>query len=180
LSKNAGDRLYLRAMENSRDPAEFLTAVMESPQALPALRLHAAAVLMPFRYGRVTTRPISKAVEIPAPQTVQDALDNISQVSALAAARYIGLDEASDLIGFQKSFIEAKATTELEERVLAVENALKERAPIVEVEVKSDLPSLPGTQIAMPKTLTAAPDAPKGVERGNPWSPPSDGDKSDS
>ena len=84
---------------------------------------------------------------------------------ALAAAKYVGLDEA---IGYQKAYIEARATTDFEERLVAVENALKERAPIVEVKVDSDLPSLPGTQIEMPKPLTAAPKRPKGTERGNP------------
>jgi hypothetical protein len=167
----------LRALNDPRDPAEFLTAVMESPAALPQLRIHAAAILMPFKYGRVTTRHISKPVEIPAPQSIEQANENIAQIGALAAAKYIGLDEANDLIGYQKAYIEARATTDIEERLVAVENALKERSPIVEVKVDSDLPPLPGTQIEMPKTLTTAPDTPKGVERGNPWSPPSDGDK---
>ena len=63
--------------------------------------------------------------------------------------------------------------------MIAVENALKERAPIVEVKVDSDLPALPGTDVRMPKTLMAAPDQPKGVERdANPWSSLSDRDKS--
>src|SRR6516162_9707002 len=179
---DAGDRLYLRAMDNHRDPLEFLTAVMESPAALPQLRIHAAAILMPFKYGRVTTRHISKPVEIPAPQSIEQANENIATIGALAAAKYMGLDEANDLIGYQKAYIEARATTDIEERLVAVENALKERSPIVEVKVDSDLPSLPGTQIEMPKTLTAAPDTPKGTEPGrgsNPWSPPSGGDKSD-
>jgi len=48
---------------------------------------------------------------------------------------------------------------------------LRERAPIVGIDVQSDLPSLPGTDVVMPKTLTAAPDRPKDTEpRGNPWS----------
>jgi hypothetical protein len=164
-------------MDNHRDPLEFLTAVMESPAALPQLRIHAAAVLMPFKYGRVTTRHISKPVEIPAPQSIEQANENIATIGALAAAKYIGLDEANDLIGYQKAYIEARATTDIEERLVAVENALRERSPIVEIEVQSDLPSLPGTDVLMPKTLTAAPDTPKGVERGNPWSSPSGGDK---
>jgi hypothetical protein len=157
-------------MDNHRDPLEFLTAVMESPAALPQLRIHAAAILMPFKYGRVTTRHISKPVEIPAPQSIEQANENIATIGALAAAKYIGLDEANDLIGYQKAHIEARATTDIEERLVAVENALRERAPIVEVKVDSDLPPLPGTDVLRPKTLTAAPDdAPKGVE-GNPWS----------
>jgi hypothetical protein len=168
------ENLYLRALNDPRDPAEFLTAVMESPAANPALRIHAAAILMPFKYGRVTTRHISKPVEIPAPQSIEQANENIATIGALAAAKYIGLDEANDLIGYQKAYIEARATTDIEERLVAVENALRERSPIVEVKVDSDLPPLPGTQIEMPKHLTAAPDRSKGTEpRGNPWSPSS-------
>jgi hypothetical protein len=176
---DAGDRLYLRAMHDEKDPLEFLTAVMESPAALPALRVHAAAILMPFKYGRVTTRHISKPVEIPAPQSIEQANENIATIGALAAAKYIGLDEANDLIGYQKAYIEARATTDIEERLVAVENALRERAPIVEVKVDSDLPTLPGTDVVMPKTLTAASDnMPKGVERdANPWSSLPDRDK---
>ena len=63
----------LRTMENERDPLEFLTAVMESPAALPALCVHAAAILMPFKYSRSAVRAISKPVEIPVSQSIQDA-----------------------------------------------------------------------------------------------------------
>jgi hypothetical protein len=81
-------------MDNTRDPLEFLTAVMESPAAHPSLRVRAAAILMPFKYGRVTTRPVSKPVKIPVPTTIEQANKNIAQIGTLAAARYIGLDEA--------------------------------------------------------------------------------------
>jgi hypothetical protein len=179
LNRNMGDRLYVRAMQNENDPLEFLTAVMTSPAANPTLRVHAAAILMPFKYSRSTVRPISKSVEIPVPTTIEQANENIATIGALAAAKYIGLDEANDLIGYQKAYIEARATTDIEERLVAVENALRERAPIVEVTVDSDLPALPGTSIEMPKTLTAASDnMPKGVERdANPWSALPDRDK---
>ena len=45
--------------------------------------------------------------------------------------------------------------------MIAVENALKERAPIVEVKVDSDLPALPSTDVRMPKTSWPLPTSPR-------------------
>ena len=175
--------LNLLRERNDVDSLDLLSAVVSHPDIELPMRVQAAAMLAPFQHAKCTSRYISKRVELPRPTTIAEATEQIGQISGLAELGYIGLDEAETIIGFRKSFIEGKATTDIEERLVAVENALRERSPIVEVKVDSDLPPLPGTQIEMPKHLTAAaPDTPKGAEPGrgsNPWSPASGGDKSD-
>jgi hypothetical protein len=56
---------------------------------------------------------------------VEQATAAIAQIGALAAAGKIGLDEANDLVGHQKAFIEARVGTEIENHLAAIENALR-------------------------------------------------------
>jgi len=77
--------------------------------------------------------------------------------TALAAARKIGLDEANDLIGFQKAFVESVVASELEERIGAIELALAKANLNLGIAVEGGLPTRPGAEnVIMPAQLLPA------------------------
>ena len=79
-----------------------------------ALRITAASVLMPYRHSRMTARKISTPIDLPVPETVEQATANIAKISIMAAAGKIGLDEANDLVGYQRAYIEAHVGLDVE------------------------------------------------------------------
>jgi integrase len=81
--------------------------------------------LAPYTHSRCTARYIGKKIDLPVVETVEQATACIAQIGALAAAGKLALDEANDLVGYQKAFIEAKIGTDLEQRMLVIEQALQ-------------------------------------------------------
>ena len=138
--------LTLLRERNDVDSLDLLSAVVSHPDIEMPTRVAAAVALAPYQHSKCTTRYISKRVELPNPRTVEEATDQIAQVGGLARLGYIALDVAETVIGHLKAFIEALVASNIEERLAAVEGALKERSPIVEIDVQSDLPSLPGNR----------------------------------
>ena len=89
------------------------------------LRVQAASILAPYQHARCTSRYITHKIDLPVAETVEQATACIAQIGALAAAGKIALDEANDLVGYQKAFIEAKIGTDLEQRIAVIEQALQ-------------------------------------------------------
>jgi len=137
------------------DPLEFFASVMARPRAPLPLRLQAAGLLSPYVYARATARFVSKPVELPVTETVEQATAAIAKLSSLAAAGKIGLDEANDLVSHQKAFIEARVTSDTEARLDAIEKALERLVPPVEIAIEGGLPDLPGASILMPPRAVA-------------------------
>ena len=136
----------LSALPTDLDPAAFLHSVVSQRGADAAFQ--AAAILMPYPHSRMTARFISKAAELPPPTTVEQATETIAKIGVLAAAGKIGLDEANDLVGHQKAFIEAKVGTDIEARLASIEQALRDRSIVLNhsIEVFGGLPDLPGSR----------------------------------
>ena len=59
-------------------------------------------------------RKITTPVDLPEPDTVEQAVANTAKITALAAAGTIGLDEATDLANLQKSYVELKVGLDIE------------------------------------------------------------------
>ena len=100
------------------DALELLSAIVSCAETNVALRISAASALAPYQHSRKSARYLDRVIELPAPATVEQATANIAKLSALAAAKTIALDEMNDLIGAQKSFIEAKVGLDIEGQML--------------------------------------------------------------
>lgn len=142
------------------DPLVLLTAILSDPKIDTALRIQACAITLPYRHNRMTARYISRPVELSACATVEQATASIAKIGALAAAGKLALDEANDLVGYQKAFIEARATTEIEQRLAAIEEVLRhQQFRPLELNVVGGMPDLPGANVSMPQRTLAAPVA---------------------
>jgi hypothetical protein len=82
----------------------------------------------------------------------------------LERLKYIGCDEAKEQIDRLNAFIEAERGTDFEHRIEALEEDRRQRGPPQTViEIESQMPDLPGTDILMPpRTITGPQEPPKG------------------
>src|SRR6516165_2052077 len=155
--RNAKTRAVLEKLNGVADALALLGEMVASAEAPLALRVTAATALAPYQYPKAP-RLLRKKIDLPAPTTIEEATACIAQIGVLAAARRIGLDEANDLVNFQKAYIEAKIGTDLEQRMLVIEQALQNANINLGVTVSGGLPVLPGTQIDMPQLTAPPPD----------------------
>jgi Family of unknown function (DUF5681) len=134
--------LVLRIMRGrgDTDPLDLLSAIVTKADAPLELRVQAASILAPYRHARCMSRYITHKIDLPVVDTVEQATACIARIGSLAAAGKIALDEANDLIGYQKAFIEAKIGTDLEQRMLAIEQALQNANINLGVTVEGGLP----------------------------------------
>jgi hypothetical protein len=141
------------------DSLEVLARVASNDGVELSLRVTAAGLLAPYQHARVTRRKISKPLELPVCETVEQATAAIAKIAALAAAGEIALDEANDLINHQKAFIESKVGSDLEAQVAILKDTLQklgEGTVPFGITVLEGLPALPGTNIEMPKLARPA------------------------
>jgi hypothetical protein len=136
------------------DPAVYLQTVVSHRKAPASLRIQAAAVLMPYRHSRMTARYMRTPIDLPPPATVEEATTNIGKIGALAAAGKLGLDEANDLAGLQKSYIEAKVGLDIESQMVELRQIVEKlsaSARPVEAMISGGLPVPPGWEgVKMP------------------------------
>jgi hypothetical protein len=155
-----GDLLVVRA-EACRHPVTFLEAVMAGDVVNPLLRVQAAGMLV--KVPKYATRYLSRAIDIDAPNSIDEAKEQIKQIIALERCRYIGCDEAREQIE------RCEQATDHEARLRALE---AKELPVVDVKVEGGAPQMPGTEdmIMPPRELAVKQDedTPKGA---NPWSP---------
>jgi hypothetical protein len=143
------------------DPQDLLASIVACAETNLALRMQAALGLMPFLHARKSTRYIDHAIDLPPPTSVEEATANIARIASLAAAKTIGLDEANDLVGLQKSYIEAKIGTDAEAQLAALKQALRDHPNLAfDLTVVGGLPTMPGLEgVSMPpRTLAVSVD----------------------
>jgi Family of unknown function (DUF5681) len=146
----------------------FLVSVAANQKLPMPYRLTAAGLALPYEFARKTARKISEPLDLPAPTSIEQATANIAKLGELAAAGKIALDEANDLIGYQKAYIESQASTDTENRLRALEAALHNHdiRPMRDIEVLDGMPPMPGCEgiIMPPRVLTGpvTPGAPLG------------------
>jgi hypothetical protein len=149
-------------MRNDRDPVEFLEKVMIAPQLPDMLRVHAASQLL--KAPKNAVRFLSKQIDIEAPNSIDEAKEQIKQIIALERCRYIGCDEAKEQLDRLNLYIQAEQATDHEQRLRALE---RPGMPAIGLTVEGGLPPMPGTNITMPpRQLVVKPDEPP----NNPWS----------
>ena len=143
--------------ENGRkvvNSLELLASIVSRTEVNLALRISAASALAPYQHSRKSTRYIDRTIDLPIPATVEEATANIAKLSALAAAKTIGLDEMADLIGAQKAYIEARVGLDIEGQMAELRQMIERlqgsAARTIDATVVGGLGPLPGTRIEMP------------------------------
>jgi hypothetical protein len=154
--------LLVRA-EDSKHPVRFLEAVVASETALPVLRINAATALV--RLPKYNTRYISKVVDLPPPTSVPEAVEQIAQIAGLVRLKMLGIEEGDALIGQLGVYITAQQSLDHEARIAALEERDRQRGPPPPViEIRSEMPLMPGLEdLKMPELATAP------AEPSNPW-----------
>src|SRR5215813_14561300 len=103
-SRNKRTAEIFNRLENrgDLDPADLLSSIVTNPQEQQELRIQAAGLLMPYKYGKHGSIPplryIDEPVQLPEPQTIEQANKNIAYISNLKAQGLIDLDFANSLI----------------------------------------------------------------------------------
>jgi len=131
------------------DPADLLSSIVTNPQEQQELRIQAAGLLMPYKYGKHGSIPplrhIDEPIQLPEPQTIEQANKNIAYISNLKAQGVIDLDFANSLI--------ADNTTIANNLIAEEELRYKISPPETRdttIQITGGLPALPGTSITMP------------------------------
>jgi hypothetical protein len=151
--------LVLRILKGrgDTDPLDLLSAIVTCAEAPLELRVQAVGMRAPYQHSRCTARYIGKKIDLPVVETVEQATACIAQIGALAAAGKLALDEANDLVGYQKAFIEAKIGTELEQRIAVIELALQRANINLGVAVEGGMPVMRGCEnVKVPARLLSA------------------------
>jgi len=158
-SRKRPSALVLRILEERKDtdPLALLSTIVTCAEAPLELRLQAAGMLAPYKHSRNLARYIRHKIDLPIVEIVEQATACIARIGALAAAGKIALDEANDLVGYQKAFIEAKIGTDLEQRMLVIEQALQNANINLGVTVSGGLLVLPGCEDVITPQITAVP-----------------------
>src|SRR5262245_9652388 len=150
-SRNKRTEEIFNRLENrgDLDPADLLSTIVTNTEEPKELRIQAAGLLMPYKYGKHGSIPplryINEPVQLPEPQTIEQANKNIAYISNLKAQGLIDLDFANSLIADNTTIANNLiAEEELKFKISPPET----RDPTI--TVVGGLPALPGTDITMP------------------------------
>src|SRR6516164_3101780 len=150
-SRNKRTAEIFNRLENRGDidPADLLSSIVTNPQEQQELRIQAAGLLMPYKYGKHGSIPplryIDQPIQLPEPTTIEQANRNISFISNLKAQGLIDLDFANSLI--------ADNTTIANNLIAEEELKFKISPPETRdstIRIEGGLPALPGTNVTMP------------------------------
>src|SRR6516165_2492840 len=127
------------------DPAEFCSSIVSNPNEPTELRLAASNYLLPYLYAKRGSIPplryIDEPIQLPEPQTIEQANKNIAYISNLKAQGLIDLDFANSLI--------ADNTTIANNLIAEEELRFKITPPETRdttIRIEGGLPQLPGCE----------------------------------
>jgi len=127
------------------DPADFCSQIVSSPNEPTELKLQAANFLLPYLYPKrgavATPRYIDEPIDLPIPETIEQANKNIAYISNLKAQGLIDLDFANSLI--------ADNTTIANNLIAEEELRFKITPPETRdttIRIEGGLPQLPGCE----------------------------------
>jgi hypothetical protein len=164
----------LLRQRGDRDPLDILSEACNSTMLDPALKIQSAVALSAYVHGK---RPAMRFVQgitgLPAPKTTAEACAYIARLAELAATGVIDLDAAAAIKDLLTAFIDARTGTDIEERMQAAEQMIREilaRGLGSAVAVQGGLPVMPGhEQMILPRTGSVIDQSP---DKSNPWAPP--------
>ena len=133
-----------------RDPAEFLSSIVSDNNQSTEVRIAASGQLMPYYHSKLGATPVppppvyvQEAVSLPAPSTIRQAYKNISRLSEMKAQGQLDFATADSLINDQRVILNALVD---EAKLIAAQGPTGDMT----IHIEGGLPSLPGTNIAMP------------------------------
>jgi len=133
-----------------RDPAEFLSSIVSDNTQSTEVRIAASGQLMPYYHSKLGATPVppppvyvQEAVSLPAPSTIRQAYKNISRLSEMKAQGQLDFATADSLINDQRVILNALVD---EAKLIAAQGPTGDMT----IHIEGGLPSLPGTNIAMP------------------------------
>src|SRR5215471_1059055 len=152
-SRNKRTAEIFNRLENrgDLDPADLLSSIVTNNQEPNELRIQAAGLLMPYKYGKHGSIPppryIDEPIQLPEPTTIEQANKNIAYISNLKAQGLIDLDFANSLIA---------DNTTIANNLIAEEELKFKLYPPEErdttIHIKGGLPQLPGCEnLIMPQ-----------------------------
>src|SRR6516165_5864530 len=152
-SRNKRTAEIFHRLENRGDidPADLLSSIVTNPQEQQELRIQAAGLLMPYKYGKHGSIPplryIDEPVQFPEPRTIEQANKNIAYISNLKAQGLIDLDFANSLIA---------DNTIIANNLIAEEELKFKLCPPEErdqvIKIQGGLPVMPGLEgVVMPQ-----------------------------
>ena len=136
------------------DPLDYLSRIVSTETADPALRAQAAQAIMPYRHSRMGNTPVPPEPVFfdpetefhpphPEPRSVEEVNSNITYIHQLKLAGKLDQAWANDLINDQR----------------IIDNNLLDHAKLLlaqggptnqVIEIRGGLPELPGTDIILP------------------------------
>jgi hypothetical protein len=114
------------------------------------IRASAAASLAPYTHPKLQSVPVPRYIttpfDVPEFQTIQDASSFLAKIPVLVARGELDMDFGKELADMAHKWIDAKRSTELEERLVLIEEAVGIRASTSIPTVVGGLPTLPGCE----------------------------------
>jgi hypothetical protein len=130
------------------DPADLLSSIVTNNQEPNELRIQAAGLLMPYKYGKHGSIPPARYVELEIDVNefthVSDAEAFLARIALLTARGHLDIQSAQELSGLVKAWIDTQyAKDELNFKISPPETR------DTTIRIVGGLPELPGTNITM-------------------------------
>jgi hypothetical protein len=153
-----------------RDPLDLLSEISNSQLVEMPLRIQAAGILASYKHGK---RPCYRYIEdivtgLSPPKTVEQATQYQAAIAVLVATGKLDVEGGLAVTAMLKDFVIAKTATDMEQRLLALEEQAARGIQGGGITVISAMPPMPGTEgLIMPNA------GPPPIEQDpNPWAAP--------
>jgi hypothetical protein len=145
-----------------KDPALFLSEIVNNTDEPKELRVHAAGLLLPYKYAKATAPApvvfIEQTLNINKPTTIQQARENILYISELKAKGQIDMAWGDSLIADQRVVLDSLID---ETKLLAATGGSPEQTIYIEggLPPLARAPDDPWLGVTMPPTRMNGKDA---------------------
>jgi hypothetical protein len=141
----------------NKDPLLTLSDLQAKSQD-EGIRATAASMLAPYLHGKLQSTPVPRFIEtelvLPPLDSLEKAVQSIALIEAAVAENRLDVQSAQDLIGMINAYIAGKnimEIAELQERLTNIEASIANNPQSQLPHIEGGLPSLPGTNITMPR-----------------------------
>jgi hypothetical protein len=136
-----------------KDALMTLSTIQNDDNNETSIRVAAAAALAPFAHPKMAALPTPRYIEhpltLPEFSTIEEAERVLARIPTLFAKGELDSQSSTELTQMLQAWIQAKQSSEFEQRLMLVERTL-ELTPATMTAVVGGLPRLPGTDVIMP------------------------------